>query len=428
MTESDLQKRKKKRVVLHFSLILAALILLGYIFWVNVLSTFEWTDDAYVEGNKVVITPLVNGFVTAIHTDDSFLVKKGQLIVELDKTDAEIALEISKNEFAKNIRDVCQYFHNVFSMKAKIGYDRANMKKTVQDYYHRMLVVDEAGVSLEDFEHSIAFLKQAFFELKKDISDYEKALAYVQGTTIFDHPQVQASLEKLVYNYVQLYRCNIYSPVDGLAAQRQIQVGMWIPSGYSMMSVIPMDQIWVNANYKETQMRKMRLGQKVKITSDLYGDDIVFDGLIVGLPGAAGNAFSLLPPQNLSGNWIKIVQRLPVRVALDERQLLEHPLRLGLSMEATVDLTDQSGLLLPENTKGSPNYITNVFKKEEEGSNEIVEAIFNSNLDPTLAKYVSEPLSLPKEVISDELEYFMKHFPKEIVPDDLKKLVDCLGM
>jgi membrane fusion protein (multidrug efflux system) len=407
MTEIDPQKKKKQKVVLNFCLILLAFIVLGYFFWANVLRTFEWTDDAYVEGNKVVITPLINGFVTAIHTDDSFLVKKGQLIVELDKTDAKLALEISKNEYAKNVRDVCQYFHDVFALKAQIAVDRANLIKTIQDYQHRANVIEQEGVSLEDFEHSIAFLKEAYYVLKKDIANYEKALSYVQGTTIVDHPLVKASSDRLIFNFVQLYRCNIYSPVDGLAAQRQIQVGMWVASGYSMMSVIPLDQIWVNANYKETQMRRMRIGQKVKITADLYGDDVVFDGRIVGLPGAAGNAYSLLPPQNLSGNWIKIVQRLPVRVALDEQQLIEHPLRLGLSLESTVDLTDQSGLLVPKTTKGSPNYETNIFKKEEDGAKEVVETIFNQNMDPTLARYIYEPLYLQKEVITEDIQEFI---------------------
>jgi membrane fusion protein (multidrug efflux system) len=151
----------------------------------------------------------------------------------------------------------------------------------------------------------------------------------------------------------------------------------------------------------------MRIGQKVKITADLYGDDVVFDGRIVGLPGAAGNAYSLLPPQNLSGNWIKIVQRLPVRVALDEQQLIEHPLRLGLSLESTVDLTDQSGLLVPKTTKGSPNYETNIFKKEEDGAKEVVETIFNQNMDPTLARYIYEPLYLQKEVITEDIQEFI---------------------
>jgi membrane fusion protein (multidrug efflux system) len=407
MTETDLQKRKKKSIIINFLIALCGFIIIGYIFWFNFLSTFEWTDDAYVEGNKVVITPLVNGFVTAIHTDDSFLVKKGDLIVELDKTDATIALEVSKSEFAKNVRDVCQYFHDVFTLKAQIEVDRALLIKTIQDYQHRAGVIEAEGVSIEDYEHSIAFLRQAYYTLKKDIANYDRALAYVQGTTIFDHPLVQASAEKLIFNFVQLHRCNIYSPVDGLAAQRQIQVGMWIASGYSMMSVIPLDQIWVNANYKETQMRKMRLGQKVKVTADLYGDDVVFDGVIVGLPGAAGNAYSLLPPQNLSGNWIKIVQRLPVRVALDEEQIKKHPLRLGLSMETTVNLEDQSGYLVPQNSKGSPNYVTNIFKEEEEGSKAVIDAIFNENLDPTLAKFVLEPLYLKKEVVSEEIENFI---------------------
>jgi membrane fusion protein (multidrug efflux system) len=400
---SPKSKSRKKFLYIFFSgLIIASLIL--YLLWDIFLRNFEWTNDAYVEGNKVVITPLIEGFVQAIHTDDTFLVRKGQLIVELDKTDATISLEKSKESFALSVRKICQSFHSVFVQKAKIDTMRAMLIQAIEDYQHRYNVIKDEGVSIEDFEHAIAALRASFYDLKSQIALFNQYLAFVQDTTLFDHPEVQYSMQKLKYDFVNLYRCNIYSPVDGLVAQRQIQVGMRIHSGYSMMSVIPLDQIWVNANYKETQMARMRIGQKVKITADLYGDDVIFDGIIVGLPGAAGNAFSLLPPQNLSGNWIKIVQRLPVRVSLDPNQLLEHPLRLGLSLESTVDITDQLGLYVPINSEGSPNYVTNIFSKEEEGVDELIEALFKNNIDPLLVNFITNPLKLQEEKVEPDLE------------------------
>jgi membrane fusion protein (multidrug efflux system) len=160
------------------------------------------------------------------------------------------------------------------------------------------------------------------------------------------------------------------------------------------MSVIPLDQIWVNANFKETQLKRVRIGQKVKIHSDLYGWDVIFHGRVVGLPGAAGNAFSLLPPQNLSGNWIKIVQRLPVRVELDQEELKNHPLRIGLSMEATVNLRNQKGLRVPTTTKGSPLYETPIFEIEERGDKNLIEKIIRENMDPLIAQYEETPLQI----------------------------------
>lgn len=196
---------------------------------------------------------------------------------------------------------------------------------------------------------------------------------------------------------VDLYRCNIYSPVQGLVAQRSIQVGMWVPSGQPLMAIIPLDQIWVNANFKETQMKRMRIGQPVQITSDLYGYETKFHGRIAGLPGGAGNAFSILPPQNLSGNWIKIVQRLPVRVELEESELRAHPLRIGLSMEAIVDLK-APGALVPASPKGSPSYVTDIFKKEEEGDLGWIDQIIETNMDPSLQEYAKNVLQMPENL------------------------------
>ncbi len=365
MTEALHSRRKK---ITRIFIALCALGILAFFFlWVLYLRFIEYTNDAYVEGNQVFITPLKSGFVTGIHSDDTYLVKRGQLLIELDKTDAVIALNRAKMHLASVVRQVCQMFHQVFIFEAEIEVKRAELIKTAQDYEHRKSVIFDGGVSLEDFQHAIAFLKGSFYSLEMTESLYEKALSSVQGTSIKSHPLVIEAADQVRDAWVQLYRCRIYSPVEGLVAQRKIQVGMWVPSGQMLMSVIPLDQIWVNANYKETQVKKMKIGQNVKVTSDLYGDEVVFHGKIVGLPGAAGNAFSLLPPQNLSGNWIKIVQRLPVRVSLDRQEIQNYPLRIGLSMEAVVDLRDQEGLRVPLTSAGSPTYTTPIYHQEEKG-------------------------------------------------------------
>ncbi len=384
--------RKRKRFALYFWTICALLLLIGFLFWLLIFRHIAYTDDAYVEGNQVFITPLRPGFVTAIHTDDTFLVKKGQLLVELDETDSIIALNQAQENLATVVRQVCQMFHQVFAYKAEIGVKEAEYIVASQDYEHRLDVLDAGGVSLEDFEHAEASLRTSFFSLQMTKVLYDKALAGVQGTSIKNHPLVLSAADGVREAWVQLYRCKIYAPVEGLAAQRTIQVGMWSDAGKPLLSVIPLDQIWVNANYKETQLKAVRIGQKVRITSDLYGGDVVFHGKVVGIPGGAGNAFSLLPPQNLSGNWIKIVQRLPVRVALDPKELKTHPLRIGLSMKATVDLRDREGLIVPTSSKGSPTYETSIFAEEEKGDEGSIESIILENLDPALAEYAEEAL------------------------------------
>lgn len=382
---------KRKKLVWVYWGIAFVLLLAAFLYWLIVWRFIEYTDDAYVEGNQVYITPLVPGFLTSIHTDDTYLVKKGQLLVELDRTDAMIAFNQSKKNLAQTVRQVCQMFHQVFAFRSDIEIKKAEYIKTAQDYEHRLGVIEEGGVSLEDFEHAIAALRASFYSLQMTEIQYQEALSLVQNTSVRSHPLVMAAADNVRDTWVQLYRCQIFSPVEGLVSQRKIQVGMWVDAGQPLMSVIPLDQIWVNANYKETQLKRMRIGQKVKITSDLYGSNVVFHGMIAGLPGAAGNAFSLLPPQNLSGNWIKIVQRLPVRVSLDPQELKEHPLRIGLSMESRVDLQDQQGLLVPTTFNG-PLYQTPIFEIEERGDSQAIAEIVSENMDPTLGDYADIPL------------------------------------
>ncbi|MCE0723469.1 MULTISPECIES: efflux RND transporter periplasmic adaptor subunit [Legionella] len=387
---------KKRSASFYFAVVLIVLFIFLFLYWLFVWSHQVYTNDAYVQGNQVYIKSLRPGFVTGIYTDDSFLVKKGQLLVTLNETDSLIALEKAKKKLASTVRDVCQAFHDVFILAADIEMKKAQLLKAQQNLKHRYDVISAKGVSLEDYQNAQDDLKASIASLNSTKNNYQKMLAFVQGTSITEHPWVQAAAQEVRDAWVQLYRCKIYAPVDGLIAQRTIQVGMWLSPKEPLMSIIPLDQIWVNANYKETQLKKMRLGQSVKFTSDLYGSDVVFHGKIVGLPGGAGNVFSLLPPENLSGNWIKIVQRLPVRIALVQDELKKHPLRIGLSLEVTTDLSDQNGPLVPTTTSDSPHYVTDIFQKEEIGDEELIADIIKRNLDPNLQKYANSPLTLNK--------------------------------
>lgn len=396
----DAQTEKRRTFSKIVWSLIGTLCIAGFFWWLFYLRFIEYTDDAYVHGNPVAITPIHSGFVTSIHTDDTFLVKKGDLLVELDKTDADIAFQKAKEDLAQTVRQVCGMFHQVFVYNAEIDLKTAELIRDAQDFLHRHGVFRQMGVSLEDYEHAIAALRAKAASLEMSGALYRKALAEIYNTSITNHPLVVAASDRMRDAWVYLYRCNLYSPVTGLAAQRSIQVGMWVPPGQPLMTVIPLDQIWINANYKETQLKHMRIGQRVKVTADLWGDEIIFKGKIVGLPGGAGNAFSLLPPQNLSGNWIKIVQRLPVRVALEPKQILKHPLRLGLTCKATVKTRNRKGKMVPDSTAGSPLYETDVFTWEETGDKEFIQQIVAANLDPSLTSYYEEPILLETKVIA----------------------------
>jgi membrane fusion protein, multidrug efflux system len=383
-------RKRNKQILIYCSIVLILLVLFLF-YWFFVLRFYVYTNDAYVEGNLVFITPLRPGFITKIHTDDTFLVKKGQVLIDLDTTDSEINLHRTEEELGKAVREVCQNFHQVFIYLAEIEISQAELWRAAKDYKHRQDVIQKGGVSLEDMQHAAAALQANRSALERARSLYEQAMSFVRGTSIKSHPKVLAAADWLREAFVQLNRCKIYAPVEGLVAQRRAQVGMWISPDQPIMSVIPLEQVWVNANYKETQVRHMRIGQKVKLTSDLYGRNVIYRGIIVGLPGAAGDAFSILPPQNLTGNWIKIVQRVPVRVAIDPEDLLEHPLRIGLSMHSTVTLSPIEDGLVPTTTY-APNYETSVYEDEEAGVKELIEAIIDANLDPKLEKYANTPL------------------------------------
>lgn len=380
------------------------------LFWLFYLRTIAYTDDAYVEGNQIYITPLENGIVTKILTDDTFLVEEGQVIAELDDTDARIALSAAQDNLAKVVRELCQVFHRTFSLQSEIEVRLADLIVSKQDWDHRIDVIDNGGVSLENLQHAEARLKAAFYNLKSTESLYLRERALIESTSIRSNPLVRRAEDTLRDAVVRLYRCKVYAPNKGLIAQRKAQVGMYMKAGDPMMSVIPLDQIWVNANYKETQMKKMRIGQKVKITADLYGRFVVYHGTIVGLPGGAGNAFSLLPPQNLSGNWIKIVQRLPVRVALDPKELEKHPLRIGLTMKATTKLNTRKGSYIPH-TNWGPRYVTEILAKEEEGAICLANEIISANIDKTLLCYENEPFTTQYTPFTETLKqlFSIKH-------------------
>jgi len=380
MTEQTANNQKRNQIILWVSIGFIAVAIGILIYYLAVLRYEQYTDDAYVQGNLIEITPQVPGIVSSINVDNTDLVKEGQVLVNLDPTDYQIALEKSKNELGEAVRDVVQMFLKVEELEADLAEKEALLFKAEKDYENRVPLVEVGGVSKEEFEHVEADLLSVKASLLATEVSLQAAIAAVQNTSIETHPIVKKAADNVKNAFVSLERCHILAPSDGYVAMRSAQLGEYVEASKPLMAVIPLDELWVDANFKEVQLSKVRIGQGVKLTSDLYGSGVKFYGKVVGINPGTGNVFSTLPPQNATGNWIKIVQRVPVRVSLDPKELEKRPLWLGLSMNVTVDIHNDTGKMLSERTRKKPIYQTKIYKKQEDGAQDLIDQIIKQNI------------------------------------------------
>jgi len=353
--------------------------LLLLICWLLFWQFRESTDDSYVAGNMILITPQESGIITTILTDNTQLVVEGQPLVELDRHDYEIALDRSKADLASKVRTVEQLFLKVNELEAKKEGAEASLVQASLDYDHRAALVADKSVSLEDFEHSVTTLAASLAFLKEVEKQLESARAEVQGTTLATHPLIEFSKAELRQSFLALHRCQVLAPTRGIITQRRAQVGQWVTAHDPLMALVPIDEIWVDANFREVSLKHLRIGQKVTLIADMYGSDVQYHGRLVGLNPGSGSVFSILPPQNATGNWIKIVQRIPVKISLDPDELLQHPLVLGLSMTVYVDTHDRSGRQLPNTLPSQPIYSSNIYRDELAGVEPLIEQIILEN-------------------------------------------------
>lgn len=380
MDENKPTGNGKRRKIL--SILALGFIAIGLAFFL--LWFFDWrfyvsTRDAYVHGNQVMVTSQIPGYVTSINADDTDIVTTGEVLVTLDTTDNQLALEEAKSRLADTVRSIVALYQQVDELKAEKVIRQTEKRKAAEDFTHRKNLLDSGAVSLEDFEHAKAAYLSSMAAVNLTVHKLQSLLAETENTTVETHPRVLAAKESLRMAWINLQRCTIRAPVGGMVARRSVQVGEAINPSDPLMAVVPLDEIWVDANYKETELTDVRLGQDVEMTADIYGSDVIYHGKVIGIEAGTGSVFSVLPPQNATGNWIKIVQRLPVRVSLDPEEIKEHPLRLGLSMDVTVDIHNTDGAMIPSPTKAKPLYQTNVFAAQEIGAEELIEAIIAEN-------------------------------------------------
>ena len=371
---------KRKRALL----VVAALVVLAGIGWLAyyllVARWHEQTDDAYAQGNIVNITPQTAGTVVAISVEDGMRVQAGQVLVQLDPNDAEVAYQQAVANLANTVRQVRGLYSSVEAAQADIAARQVAVAQARADVARRSGLVATGAVSAEELAHARTQLQAAEAALSASRGQLSRNRALVDATTVANQPQVQAAAAQLRQAYLAVQRSAIVSPIDGYVGERSVQLGQRVQPGAALMTVIPLHEVWVEANFKETQLHDMRLGQPVTLTADVYGDDVVYDGKLVSLGLGTGSAFSLLPAQNASGNWIKIVQRIPTRIALDSKQLAAHPLRLGMSMSVDVDVHDQSGAVLPAAVAGKPVLSTSAYDRQLHDADALIEKTIRDNL------------------------------------------------
>ena len=320
-------------------------------YWQVALRNFESTEDAYVNGNVVQITSQVPGTVVAIAADDTDFVRAGTPLVQLDTADAKVALDSAETQLAKTVRQVRNLYATSGQLAANVRQRDAELSRAADDLNRRERLAASGFISNEALQHERTTLRAAEAATSAAKQQLAAHQALVERTTIDDHPDVRNAAAKVREAYLAYARTTLPAPVSGYVAKRAVQLGQRVSAGAPLMAVVSLDDVWVDANFKEAQLRSMRAGQPVTLSADLYGDKLEYHGKVVGFGAGTGGAFALLPAQNASGNWIKIVQRVPVRIALDRGELKSHPLQVGLSMQVRIDTHDQAGERLPRVAK-----------------------------------------------------------------------------
>ncbi|MGH8080326.1 MAG: efflux RND transporter periplasmic adaptor subunit [Lysobacter sp.] len=370
--------RRKALLILLTVIVIAAIGWTAY--YLLVLRWHQDTDDAYVQGNVVNITPQTQGTVVAIGADDGMKVTAGQVLVQLDPNDAQVAYDQATANLANTVRQVRGLFSAVDAGQADLSAREVAVQKARADVKRREGLVAGGAVSAEELAHARDELASAEASLSSSRGSLARNRALVDATTVGKQPQVAAAAAQLRQAYLNLQRSAIVAPVSGYVGKRNVQLGQRVQPGTALMTVIPLDQVWVEANFKETQLAKMRIGQTVELHSDLYGSDVSYQGKLVSLGLGTGSAFSLLPAQNASGNWIKIIQRVPVRIEIEPKQLVEHPLRLGLSMHVDVGIRDQNGAVLASAPPAKGVLSTDAYAKQLHDADAMIEKIVRENL------------------------------------------------
>lgn len=396
-SEKSAPPRKRRFRAVLFAALLSAILITGIVYFSLSHRRFRSTEDAYVHGNAIFLTPRVTGTVVAINADNTDLVLKGQPVVVLDDSDAKVQLLQAEGSLGDTMRKVCQFYVNVRQLKANVEARKIELAKVADDF-RRRTTAQSGTVSVEDITHASQAADTASDTLDAANQQLAAARALVARVDLEQHPLVLQAKASVLDADLALQRTTIDAPDTGYIVRRNVQVGQRVTPGNTLLMIVPLNQIWVDANYKEAQLRNVRVGQSATLTSDFYGYSVKYKGHVVGLEPSTGAAFSLLPPDEGSGNWIKIIQRVPVRIVFDDDQLEKFPLRIGLSMKTVIDTSDRSGPRLTEVSTRQAVYSTAIYSNEWTMANRLLQSLVASNLEALSSLVTERPSSTSAQV------------------------------
>ncbi|MBS6726365.1 MAG: EmrA/EmrK family multidrug efflux transporter periplasmic adaptor subunit [Haemophilus parainfluenzae] len=378
-TSSNNKSQQRKKGLSIFILLLLLIAIGSAAYWFFFIKGFEETEDAYVSGNQVMVSSQVAGNISKINVDNMDPVQAGDVLLELDDTNAKLSFEQAKSNLANAVRQVSQLNYTVKQLKSAVRANEITLAQAQGNLNRRVQLVKDGAIDKESFQHAKEAVELAKANLTTSQNQLEANQALLLDGPLSEQPQIQNAVSNLKQAWLSLERTKIRSPIKGYVARRNAQVGQAVSVGGALMAVVTTDQMWLDANFKETQLTHMRIGQPVEIHFDLYGKDKTFNGKVVGIEMGTGSAFSLLPTQNATGNWIKVVQRVPVRIQLDPQQLIENPLRIGLSATVKVNVSDSQGETLRHQAPSTTLYSTNVLQYDESAVNNLIESIIRDN-------------------------------------------------
>jgi len=318
-----------------------------YLWWWLVLSHRETTSDAYVAGNQIAVSAQVGGTVVSLSADDTQRVESGQELVRLDATEAQLQLQRAAAVLAQSLRNARQQSATATQFDALAKQRAVELQWAEAQVKRRQPLLATQAVSAEELQQAQSGVEMARAALQAAQQQAAAAHTQFSGPRPEDQPSVIEARSLYEQAWVRAHRHRVLAPANGYVAKRSVQAGQQVQPGESLLTIVPLESVWVDANFKEPQLQALRIGQKAELIADVYGNEVTYSGRVVGVAAGTGAAFALLPAQNASGNWVKVVQRVPVRIELDAAQLATHPLRIGLSMSVKVDTTDRSGALLP---------------------------------------------------------------------------------
>ena len=378
-TSSNNKSQQRKKGLSIFILLLLLIAIGSAAYWFFFIKGFEETEDAYVSGNQVMVSAQVAGNISKINVDNMDPVQAGDVLLELDDTNAKLSFEQAKSNLANAVRQVSQLNYTVKQLKSAVRANEITLAQAQGNLNRRVQLVKDGAIDKESFQHAKEAVELAKANLTTSQNQLGANQALLLDGPLSEQPQIQSAVSNLKQAWLNLERTKIRSPIKGYVARRNAQVGQAVSVGGALMAVVTTDQMWLDANFKETQLTHMRIGQPVEIHFDLYGKDKTFNGKVIGIEMGTGSAFSLLPTQNATGNWIKVVQRVPVRIQLDPQQLAENPLRIGLSATVKVEVSDSQGETLRNQAPTTTLYSTNVLQYDESAVNNLIESIIRDN-------------------------------------------------